>query len=185
MIFDFAPIYSGSTWSGVSSIKITSNNTPIDLNQCEVRIKVRSFFNLASPVVCEFSNKDGSIIISDTEPGTIKIPPQNIIIPEGKYQYSLKVIFPSKDEKTCLSGVWEILPSVSRIPVSVRIPAIDSTENNPEINYQPEQIFTFTPQLSADSDLDGYTNISELNAATDPNDPEDFPISLFNVFNNI
>ena len=185
MIYDFSPQHTGSTWNGVSSIRITSYGIPLDLSQCEIVLKVRSFFNLASPSVCEFSNKDGTIVILDATQGIIEIPPQNITIPEGKYRYSLKIIFPAKIEKTYLTGAWEILPSVSRIPVSVRIPATDSTENNPEINYQPAQIFTFTPQLSADSDLDGYTNISELNAGTNPNDSNDFPISLFNVFNNI
>jgi len=44
---------------------------------------------------------------------------------------------------------------------------------------------TFTPAPSADTDGDGYTNLTELSAGTDPNDANNFPVTLFNVFNNI
>lgn len=53
------------------------------------------------------------------------------------------------------------------------------------ITYTPSSNVTFNLSLTADTDLDGYTDIIELSAGTDPNDPESFPVSLFNVFNNI
>lgn len=185
MIYDFPSQYTNSTWNGVSSIQITSNNTPLNLNDCQIFIKVRSFFNLASPTVCEFSNKDNTIIVENASQGIIKIPPQNIEIPEGKYKYSLKIIFPSKTEKTYMTGSWDILPSVSRVPISTRIPILTSPNPGSEIGFSPTYQFTYTPYVTADTDYDGYTNISELSAGTDPNDTSDFPLSLFNVFNDI
>lgn len=44
-------------------------------------------------------------------------------------------------------------------------------------------IFNLDPFL--DNDSDGYSNLVELSAGTNQNDPNDFPISLLNVFNNI
>ena len=44
---------------------------------------------------------------------------------------------------------------------------------------------SFTLHPSADSDFDGFTDEVELIAGTDVNDLSSFPVSLFNVFNNI
>lgn len=44
---------------------------------------------------------------------------------------------------------------------------------------------TFTPLSAEDTDNDGYTDIDEMLAGTDINNPLNFPISLFNVYNNI
>ena len=38
---------------------------------------------------------------------------------------------------------------------------------------------------TSDSDGDGYTDLTELSAGTDPNNVNEFPTSLFNIFNNI
>lgn len=185
MIYDFPDQYTGSTWNGVSSINITSSGIPLNLTNCEVSIKVRSFFNLASPVVLEFNNKDGTVVILNASQGTIKIPPQNINIPEGKYKYSLKVFTPPNNYKTYLTGIWNILPSVTRVPITTRIPVLTSSSINSVINYTPTYQFTFIPYVSADTDDDGYTDVSELSAGTNPNDPLDFPLSLFNVFSDV
>jgi hypothetical protein len=53
------------------------------------------------------------------------------------------------------------------------------------ITFPPENYVTFTISSSADSDGDGYTDVFELSSGTDINNANDFPISLFNVFNNI
>lgn len=181
MTFDFPSHYTWSTWGGISSIKILSEGMPVDLTDCEISIKIKHFYSIASPVICELSNKDNTIVVIDPLQGSIKVPAQNISIPEGKYRYSLKIITPAKIQKTYLSGVWDILPSVSRISTSVKVPVISSTE----ITYTPTYQFTFTPQVTSDSDSDGYTNISELSAGTNPNDATDFPQLLFNVFNDV
>ena len=49
----------------------------------------------------------------------------------------------------------------------------------------PLSSVSFTIELSADTDGDGYTNLAELSAGTDPNDANSFPSSLFSVFNGI
>lgn len=51
--------------------------------------------------------------------------------------------------------------------------------------YVPAALPTFTPQLTTDTDLDGYTDEVELSAGTDTNNLTSFPVSLFNVFNQI
>ena len=55
----------------------------------------------------------------------------------------------------------------------------------PTTSYALTSTITFTPQLTTDTDSDGFTDIAELSAGTNPNDPNSFPISLFSVFNNI
>jgi hypothetical protein len=51
--------------------------------------------------------------------------------------------------------------------------------------FTPELSVAFVLSLTADSDGDNYTDLVELSAGTDLNNPNEFPISLFNVFNNI
>jgi hypothetical protein len=53
------------------------------------------------------------------------------------------------------------------------------------LTVTPELSVNFILSLTADDDFDGYTNVVELSAGTDPNDVNDFPSSLFAVFNNI
>jgi len=53
------------------------------------------------------------------------------------------------------------------------------------LSVTPELSVNFILSLTADDDFDGYTNVVELSAGTDPNDANDFPSSLFGVFNNI
>lgn len=43
----------------------------------------------------------------------------------------------------------------------------------------------FTVSSTDDTDSDGYTDNDETTAGTDISDPANFPISLFNTFNNI
>jgi hypothetical protein len=58
-------------------------------------------------------------------------------------------------------------------------------DGNPNVTFTPELSVTFVLSLTSDSDYDGYTDVEELSAGTDPNDTNSFPSSLFNVFNNI
>jgi hypothetical protein len=53
------------------------------------------------------------------------------------------------------------------------------------LTVTPELPVSFILSLTADDDFDGYSNVAELSAGTDPNDSNDFPSSLFGVFNNI
>ena len=51
-------------------------------------------------------------------------------------------------------------------------------------SYTPVDV-TFMAEATADSDGDGYTDAIEFIAGTNTNDPSEFPVSLFNVFNNL
>jgi hypothetical protein len=112
MTYDFPEHISGDTWSGINAITIQSAGSAVNLSSCDIFIRVRSFHNVASPIVYEFSTLYSTInIISATE-GKISIPPQTIDIPAGTYNYDLKIKFPSGNKKTYLAGKWEILPSI-------------------------------------------------------------------------
>jgi len=59
------------------------------------------------------------------------------------------------------------------------------SQTNPILSFVPNFYVEFNTEPLIDSDNDGYTDSAELSAGTDPNDPNNFPITLFNVFNNI
>ena len=50
---------------------------------------------------------------------------------------------------------------------------------------QPQTPVSFLSTSFVDTDNDGYSDAVEIAAGTNPNDPNNFPVSLFNVFNNI
>ena len=114
MIYNFPKHISGDTWDGINTITLKSRGLSIDLSNCIINIQVRSYTNLASPVVFEFSTLDNSILIISPIDGIINIPSQIIDIPVGNYKYDLQIIFPSGIKKTYLTGNWEILPSITR-----------------------------------------------------------------------
>jgi hypothetical protein len=52
-------------------------------------------------------------------------------------------------------------------------------------SFSPEALVEFEIEAVTDTDSDGYTDEAENQAGTNPNDPAEFPVSLFNVFNNV
>jgi hypothetical protein len=114
MTYDFPAHISGDTWSGINSITIASNGIPVNLENSEVIIQVRSSKNPSSPLVYEFSTLTSTILIVSESYGIINIPQQIIDIPVGMYQYDLKIISQNGTIKTYLKGEWEILPNISR-----------------------------------------------------------------------
>jgi hypothetical protein len=114
MIYNFPKHISGDTWNGINSITILSEGSAVNLQNCDVNIQVRSMYNLASPVVYEFSTSKNTILITSGIGGIINIPPQIINIPIGLYKYDLKIFFNTGVKKTYLTGEWEILPSITR-----------------------------------------------------------------------
>ena len=52
-------------------------------------------------------------------------------------------------------------------------------------SFSPEALVEFEVEAVTDTDSDGYTDEAENQAGTNPNDPAEFPVSLFNVFNNV
>jgi len=114
MNYKFPKHITGDTWDGISSITILSQGSAIDLTNCDVNIQIRSWKNLASPVVFEFSTITNNILIILPTLGVINIPPQIVDVPVGLYKYDLKVKFPTGVIKTYLQGDWEIIPSITR-----------------------------------------------------------------------
>ena len=53
------------------------------------------------------------------------------------------------------------------------------------ISYIPTQVVGFVIHSTTDLDNDGYTDEIENIFGTDINDSSNFPVSLFNVFNNL
>jgi len=53
------------------------------------------------------------------------------------------------------------------------------------LNPASDPLITFSLALSSDADGDGFSDLVETQVGTDLNDPDDFPVSLFNVFNGI
>ena len=111
MVYDFPSHIRGDTWNGINSIAITSNGVPVNLEDSQIVIHIRSSKNPASPLLYEFSTTSNTILITNPQYGIINIPTQLIDIPVGIYQYDLKIIFPNGTIKTYLKGEWEILPN--------------------------------------------------------------------------
>lgn len=114
MIYDFPEHISGDTWDGINTITLASDGSPINLENCEVFIHLKSVKNPASPLMYEFSTLKNSILITFAQAGIINIPHQIVGLPVGTYQYDLKILFPNGSIKTYLKGEWEILPNISR-----------------------------------------------------------------------
>ena len=55
----------------------------------------------------------------------------------------------------------------------------------PSLTYSPEAEVQFDNVVFLDTDGDGFSDSDEIQAGTDPNDINDIPASLFDVFNNI
>ena len=64
--------------------------------------------------------------------------------------------------------------------------AIVSQQSLPPVyEFTPTVPTDVTEQSDLDTDFDNYTDVTEIQFGTDINDPTDFPVTLFNVFNNI
>jgi hypothetical protein len=51
---------------------------------------------------------------------------------------------------------------------------------------EPEEpSLTFLEASTTDTDGDGFSDLIEIEAGTNQNDPVSFPVSLFNVFNGV
>jgi hypothetical protein len=83
------------------------------------------------------------------------------------------------------------LPPVSAYPDAMGIECETCGMNGIYVSEKKDPVIfeygytEFLTSPSSDVDFDEYTNEVELSAGTDPNDPNSFPVSLFNVFNNI
>jgi hypothetical protein len=161
MIYNFPNHISGDTFRGINAITLLENGIPINLTNCSIYMQFRSIFNLASPVVFEFSSDEGTIGVVVPENGVVSIPEQVIIAPAGEYDYDLQVMFPDGSVKTYLKGKFKILPQITRIkikgsgnniltPTPTPTPTITPTPD-------PSVTATITPTPTPTSLYNGYS----------------------------
>ena len=116
MIYDFSPHISGDTWDGIGAIVLQNqNNTPVCLCNAKVEMLVKSAWNLASPIVLEFTTTNDTIKILSENNGIITIPSRIVDIPVGLYKYNLFVTFENLERKSFLQGSWQIVSSLSSV----------------------------------------------------------------------
>ena len=101
----------GDTWSGITSITITTSGVPISLSAASIKMQLRE--DLDSPVVLELSTANEGIVITDPLNGVFQIPPQIIDIPFDTYNYDIQVTFPDGRIKTYITGTWQITPDIT------------------------------------------------------------------------
>lgn len=116
MNYDISPHISGDTWSGISSLTLTQNNSALNLTNAKVVFQVKKAYEVAAPVVLELTTQNNSIIISNAASGIITIPEQLINIPVGKYQYYIVAYLSTSAVYTPVVGNWTIIP---RIPLDI------------------------------------------------------------------
>lgn len=80
-----------------------------NLINASVKLQVRKSPN--APVIKQFVSPSGLVIAL---PNTITLPQQIISIPEGGYQWDLKITFADGREKTYVGGNWKINPVITR-----------------------------------------------------------------------
>jgi hypothetical protein len=159
MTYNFPNHISGDTFKGISSIALLEKGTPINLTDCSVYVQFRSIFNLASPVVFEFSSDAGNIGVIIPSLGVITIPSQIIDVPAGEYEYDLQVMFPNGSIKTYLKGKFKILPSITRIKIkgNNNIILTPTPTPLPTFTPTPNPTLTITPTPTPTSVYDSYT----------------------------
>ena len=80
-----------------------------NLTNAFVKLQVRKSPN--APVIKQFTSPSGLVI---SLPYTITLPQQLISVPEGSYQWDLKITFADGREKTYVGGNWRINPVITR-----------------------------------------------------------------------
>jgi len=161
MTYNFPNHISGDTFKGISAISLLENGSPIDLTDCSIYIQFRSVFNLASPVVFEFSSDEGTIGVVFPTSGVISIPQQKIDVPAGEYDYDLLVMFPNGYAKTYLKGKFKILPKITRIKIKGSTNIILTPTPTPLSTVTPTPnptiTSTITPTPTPTSLYNGYS----------------------------
>lgn len=106
--------YRNNTYSEISFTFSDVDNYPVDLTDASVRMEFRQKGDLRK---C-YDTYDGTIVISDTLLGTVKIPEHIIDLDEGVYVYDITVTFPSGKVKTYYRGRIEVVGNITerRIP---------------------------------------------------------------------
>lgn len=113
MNYNIDPHITGNTWDGLN-FTFSVNGSALNLSDTYIEFEVKSFHNLASPVVLSLTTKNSGILIINPLFGGILIPEQVVSIPVGKYAWSLTLS--SRNEiKTYLDGVWQIVPKNSLV----------------------------------------------------------------------
>lgn len=109
MTYNIPQHISGDTWKGFSTIQFIKNNVPIDLTNADVEFGVK--LSHSSPEVLTLSIQNSGIELLSPLEGKIRILPQIVDIPVGKYSWYLTLNTPNS-KKTYLMGLWYIIPNI-------------------------------------------------------------------------
>lgn len=111
MIYNIPPARRGDTWDGINSIAVKISGEPISFNNCEVSIQLREFVD--APVALTISTVNSGIQIIMPAATAVRILPQIIDIPFGKYYYDFQVTTQAGYTKTYMAGYWPIVSDVT------------------------------------------------------------------------
>jgi hypothetical protein len=102
----------GDTWNGINTISFTASATPLNFSGASVKMEFRQKPDY--PVTFTFSTENNQIQFVDASKAIIRIMPQIIEVPPGKYYYDLQVIYPNSVVKTYMVGTWNIFADITK-----------------------------------------------------------------------
>ena len=106
----------GDTWSGINSIGITINGTPIDLSDAQIDMEFREDYD--SPVTLKLSTTTSTISVLPSLTA-FKVLPQTINVPPATYKYDTQITTNVSSTtlsavNTYMDGTWEIYFDITK-----------------------------------------------------------------------
>jgi len=109
-ILNFSAIRN-NTFNPTWIIEFLLNDVAIDLTDCRIDIDFKLPNN--SVAAYSMSTEDDTILIVDAVGGQIQLGSQIIDIDAGKYNYDIRITFPSDVVKTYVRGVMTVIQDIT------------------------------------------------------------------------